>query len=396
VPAEEQTGLIEGLRTRFRDTALGPAVVIWGFGYVLVDIIRVLLGNSTPGLSLLASIPGFILGVGLTVALDQLRYGLQPVRPSVRWTILVTAITLATAFHSLFDLYWMRFVSLAFLPAWQEWALQISLERLVTAAVLYLWTFCLALTLLWAARLRGEAEASAARAASAEAAAARAEASQHRAEASLHRAEAAALRLQLNPHFLFNSLNSISSLIVLQRTEEAEEMMERLCDFLRASLNADPMADVPLAQEIDSVDAYLGVEAVRFGERLAIDIDVDPKAIQAQVPNFILQPLVENAVKHGVGTVRGPASLTVSATREGDALLLSVVNSSPAKPEEPTMLNGVARDRIGIGLANIRQRLLSCYGEAAKLETDRTPEGFCARIRIPFVEPARAGTAELN
>lgn len=372
------------LRDGFRNTALGPAVVIWGFGYVLVDIVGYLLGNSELGLNLIASAPMFVLGVVLTLALDHLRGHLKAATPAVRWAILVTAIFAATAIHSLFDLYWMRWVSIAILPSWQKWALQITLQRLFTAGIVYLWTFCLALTLLWASRLRSDVEASAARAASAEAAAARAEASQHQAEALLHRAEAAALRLQLNPHFLFNSLNSISSLIVLGRGGEAEEMMEKLCDFLRASLNADPTADVPLSQEIDSVDAYLAVESIRFGERLEIDIDVEPGALRAQVPNFILQPLVENAIKHGVAEVAGRATLSVSASSDGEALTLSVSNSSPGATR-PRKSGGPGRPRPGIGLSNIRQRLLSCYGDRAWLETGAFRGGYRAVIRLPLV-----------
>ena len=383
------------LRDGFRNTALGPAVVIWGFGYVLVDIVGFLLGNSRLGLNLVASVPMFVLGVVLTLTLDNFRWHLKAVTPAMRWPLLVVAIFAATAIHSLFDLYWMRWVSLAIFPEWQKWALQVTLERLFTAGIVYLWTFCLALSLLWASRLRSDVEASAARAASAEAAAARAEASQHQAEASLHRAEAAALRLQLNPHFLFNSLNSISSLIVLGRGQEAEEMMEKLCEFLRASLNADPMADVPLAQEIDSVDAYLAVESIRFGERLEIDIDVEPGALRAQVPNFILQPLVENAIKHGVAEVTGPASLSVSASTDGEALTLSVSNSSPgamvrrksAAPE---------RSRPGIGLSNIRQRLVSCYGDRAWLETGPVRGGYRAVIRLPLVTGNRARPVEVE
>ena len=228
----------------------------------------------------------------------------------------------------------------------------------------------LALTLIWASGLIARAEADAARAEQAEAEAARA-------EAASARAEAAALRLQLNPHFLFNTLNSISSLVTLDRREQAETMIQSLGEFLRASLHADPMADVSLAEEIETVDAYLAIESVRFGDRLTIEVEVAPGLSEAQVPNFILQPLVENAIKHGVAAARGPAALTVSATETADVLVLAVVNT-----REPGSEVGKTAG-TGIGLANIRQRLAIRYNGRASLETGPVTNGWRAEIRLP-------------
>lgn len=357
-----------GLRRRLSHTALGPAVVIWGFGYVLVDIFAFLMGRSAPGTNLLAAVPMFALGVGLTLILDGLRQSMRPYGWALRWVILAFAICVATAIQTLFDLYWLRWVSVTLAPSWQEWALIISVQRLFTVGILYLWTFCLALTLLWAARFSTKFEASNARAARAEAAAAK--------------AEAAALRLQLNPHFLFNTLNSISSLVHLDRRQQAEEMIDRLCDFLRASLSADPMADVSLAHEIDSIDAYLDIEATRFGDRLEVRIDVEPGVAELPVPNFLLQPLVENAIKHGVAKAKGPALLHVTAGMDGDALALSVFNSFPDNPDTAPE-DCPSRPSTGIGLANIRQRLVNRFGTKASLETEETPDGYRAVIRLP-------------
>lgn len=362
--------MIDTLRARFTQTALGPAVVIWAFGYLLVDIVAYLLGRSAPGLNLIFSAPMFVLGISQTLALNFLRRRTHGMLPALRWPLLILAILAATAIQALFDLYWLRWVSLSVIPQWQAWALFINLQRLFTVGILYLWTFCLALTSLWAARVSGTVEASRARAASAEAAAAR--------------SEAAALRLQLNPHFMFNTLNSISSLVLLDRKHDAEEMISRLCDFLRSSLYSDPMADVPLTQEIDCIDAYLGIEAARFGDGLEIRIEVDPAAGDARVPNFILQPLVENAIKHGIAAVSGPSLLAVTARREAETLVLSVVNSAEGAP----ILQVEARPSTGIGLANIRQRLANRYGDGASLETTPTVDGYRAVIRLPFVEAA--------
>jgi two-component system, LytTR family, sensor kinase len=217
--------------------------------------------------------------------------------------------------------------------------------------------------------VRAEADAARAR---------QAEMDAEKAEAEAARAEAAALRLQLNPHFLFNTLNSISSLVTLGRGQEAQAMIDALGDFLRASLHADPMADVSLAEEIETIDAYLGIESVRFGERLAIAIEIAPGLSDCPVPNFILQPLVENAVKHGVAATSGAATLTIAVTREADALVLAVTNTraAGAEPAEP-------RPGTGIGLANIRQRLAIRYGDAARLDSGPVTNGWSSEIRLP-------------
>jgi len=377
--ARQGVRVLKQLRHRLGRTALGPIVVLWGFGYALVDIVAFLLGRSAPGSNLVSSMPMFALGVGQTLMLDWLRQTVLPRRGLLRWALLGIAVATATTIQGLFDLYWLRFLSIALFPQWQEWALVIDIQRLFTVLLLYLWTFCLALTLLWAARANARFEASAARAASAEAAAAK--------------AESAALRLQLNPHFLFNTLNSISSLVYLDRKSEAEEMIDRLCEFLRASLSADPMADVPLAQEIDSIDAYLGIESARFGDRLDIAIDVAAGAADVQVPNFILQPLVENAIKHGVARAKGPATLEVTAAREGDSIRLCVFNGPAVDPSAADLEDGHARRSTGIGLANIRQRLANRYGDAASLETEAGPDGYRAVIRLPFQAAREASTS---
>jgi signal transduction histidine kinase len=349
---------------------LGPAIVIWIFGYVLFDIVAFLVNRSALGMSLLASIPMFVLGVCQTEALDMIRARFERLRWAARASLLLAATLTATTIQSLFDLYWTRYMALTFFPTWQTWALQITPQRLSTTLVLYLWTFCLALTLLWAARASRASQVSLARAAEAEAEAAK--------------AQSAALRLQLNPHFLFNTMNSISSLVELDRKSEAGEMIDRLCDFLRASLNADPMEDVPLEQEIDAIDSYLAIEATRFGERLDVDIDVAPDTINAQVPNFILQPFVENAIKHGVSLVKGPATLRIAAARVGDELVLTVTNS--ADPNVTPAADALpVRHSTGIGLSNTRQRLHNRYGERAELAAGPTDGGFRATIRFPFV-----------
>ena len=362
---------MQALRRLASNPALGPTAVIWAFGYLLVDIFAFLLGRAALGLNMVSSVPLFALGVGLTLLLDQVRQRLEGKGRVLRLLVLGIAIVAATAIQTAADLNYIAWLSLTLFPDWQAWALNFGQQRVFTVGLLYLWTLGLALTVFWAGRSHVEAQASAARAAASEAA--------------THRAEAAALRLQLNPHFLFNALNSISSLVTLDRKPEAEAMIDQLADFLRASLASDPMADVSLASEIDTIDAYLSIEAVRFGDRLSIDIDVPDSVMGAMVPNFILQPLVENAIKHGAAAHTGPASIRIAAGRDGDALVLSVVNSGGSGP-------GSAQEsqRKGIGLANIRQRLAIGYGNRARLENGPVQDGYRAAIRLPFVNGSPA------
>ncbi len=354
--------MIERLRAGFRDTPLGPTAVIWSFGYLLLDAIAFLAGRAAPGITLLASLPMFALGVGQTIALNHLQTAPR-LAIWLRWPALMLAVLAATAIQTLFDVYWMRSLAETLFPTWQEWALGIDLQRLLTVGFGYAWTFCLALILLGAMRATRQ---NAARAATAEAEAAN--------------AVSAALRLQLNPHFLFNTLNSISGLVATDRKREAETMIEHLADFLRASLNADPIEDVTLAHEIDTVDAYLHIETVRFGDRLEIEIDLMPGTEDAKVPNFILQPLVENAIKHGVSALQGTALLYISAAKEADMLVLTVVNSSPESNGESSR----PAKGTGVGLANSRQRLANRYGARASLETGPVGDRYRATIRIPF------------
>jgi two-component system, LytTR family, sensor kinase len=358
------------LRRRFRGTALGPIVVIWAFGYLLVDIFAGLMGRTPPGVQFAFTLPFLVSGIALTLLLNGLRRRLEDHNTALRWGGLFICVLAAAVVQARLDLQWFSWLSQVFFPQWQGWAEQVTRERFVVTMVLYLWTFCLSLTVIWAAGLSRRADAIEARAE-------QAEADVTRAEAEAARAEATALRLQLNPHFLFNTLNSISSLVELGRKEEAETMIQALGEFLRASLHADPMADVSLAEEIETIDAYLGIESARFGDRLTIEIDVAPGLSEAQVPNFILQPLVENAIKHGVAAAKGPGTLSVAAAEADGMLVLSVVNTRAP--------GSVADDRsgTGIGLANIRQRLAIRYGEAASLETGPVGDGWRAEIRLP-------------
>jgi len=188
-------------------------------------------------------------------------------------------------------------------------------------------------------------------------------------------ARMAALSLQMNPHFLFNALNGISSLILSGEPQAAESMVSRLADFLRRTLRADPAAPVPLSDEMANVVAYLQIEQVRFEDRLKVEIDC-PHALKDQpVLAFLLQPLAENAVKYGVARSRRPVTVRVTAGREGAMLVLRVEDDAEPK--------AAADPGLGIATANIAERLAARYGERALFNAASTPTGFVSEVRIP-------------
>jgi sensor histidine kinase YesM len=195
--------------------------------------------------------------------------------------------------------------------------------------------------------------------------------------ANAQEAQLAALRYQLNPHFLFNALNSISALIVTKRNAEAELMTDKLSSFLRSSLNADPGELIPLGEELSLTEEYLDIESIRFGDRLAMDVDCSNDACQALIPSFLVQPLVENAIKHGVARSKASTQITIKGKIDGDRLVICVANCLADDVNSPTPLAG------GVGLANVNRRLEAVYGKAASLTAAPQDGTYVATITIP-------------
>ncbi len=194
-------------------------------------------------------------------------------------------------------------------------------------------------------------------------------------------AELRALRYQVNPHFLFNTLNSLSALVMKGEKALADAMIMNLSIFYRTSLAGEPSEDVPLSEELELQKLYLEIEAVRFPKRLTVSLQIEPGLDDAAVPGLILQPLVENAIKHGVSKTVAPVMLGISAHAQNETLVLSVTNSAGG---------GDSRGPHGIGLANVRDRLAARFGERASLDHGRDGEGgYRATIRLPLV---RAGS----
>ncbi len=206
------------------------------------------------------------------------------------------------------------------------------------------------------------------------------------AESAAQTAQVRALRYQVNPHFLFNTLNSLSSLVMTGRTERAEEMLLALSTFFRTSLSLNPTADVTLAEEIDLQRLYLDIETIRFPARLKVEIDVPPELENTRLPALILQPLVENAIKYGVSPTRDVVTLTIAAEAlDGDRLLLRVANT--ASSDAATKRGRRDSDRIegtGVGLANVCQRLEARFGDQATCDFGPLEDGgFEVRLTLP-------------
>jgi hypothetical protein len=200
-------------------------------------------------------------------------------------------------------------------------------------------------------------------------------------------AQLTALRLQLNPHFLFNTLNAVSSLIVTGRNKQGEAMLSKLCDFLRTALTAETNGSNSVGEELETLQTYLEIEAIRFGDRLSVDFAASEDVVDLPVPSFILQPLVENAVKYAVAPTSRPVIVRVGARRDGSDLILSVSdNGRSAASAASGKPSGT-----GVGLENIRRRLEVLYARKARLETIAHEEGFTALIRLPIAERSALG-----
>lgn len=213
-------------------------------------------------------------------------------------------------------------------------------------------------------------------------------------------AQLAMLRYQLNPHFLFNTLNSISTLVLLKQTEPANAMLSRLSSFLRYTLINEPAARVTVAQEVETLKLYLDIERMRFEERLRTRFAIDPATETALLPSLLLQPLVENAIKYAVSPQESGAEITVVTQLVGPNLRITVSDTGPGLKSAGggNRLSGVTFDggeqvSTGVGLANIRDRLAQAYGERHRFEVIDPPEGgFGVVIEIP-VERRQATSA---
>jgi sensor histidine kinase YesM len=210
------------------------------------------------------------------------------------------------------------------------------------------------------------------------------------AELQVTEAQLQALKMQLHPHFLFNTLNSISALLD-EDAEAADQMLARLGDFLRLTLENSGAQQVTLQEELEFLRCYLEIEHVRFHDRLTVNMLIDPETLDARVPNLILQPIVENAIRHGIVSRIAPGKIEISARHADGALQLQVTDNGPGLASTE---GGRAPVKEGLGLANTRARLARMYGSAHKFEFSDAPDGgLQVTLTIPF-EPSSVTRAE--
>ena len=196
-----------------------------------------------------------------------------------------------------------------------------------------------------------------------------------------HQAQLKMLRYQLNPHFLFNTLNAISTLILVEENKTANAMVTKLSEFLRYSLDKDPMKRVSLNNELQALQLYLDIEKVRFEERLQVDFKVEHGCEFALVPSMILQPLAENSIKHAIGVKENGGTISVAVKRFGNDLLIELSDDGPGAE----IVDGNLYRENGVGLANTRERLQALYqNDFSLVVANNLPSGVKINIRIPY------------
>lgn len=196
-----------------------------------------------------------------------------------------------------------------------------------------------------------------------------------------HEAQLKMLRYQLNPHFLFNTLNAISTLILEQNTELANRMVTKLASFLRYSLDNDPIQKITLKQELQALQLYLDIEKVRFEERLSLHLNIEEQAQDALIPSLLLQPLIENAIKYGIARAEDGGNLSISAKVFAGDLLIELSDDGPGCE----LIDGHIPAANGVGLSNTRERLATLYGSEHSIKLSQTdPHGLTICIRIPY------------
>ena len=198
-------------------------------------------------------------------------------------------------------------------------------------------------------------------------------------ELRLAEANLRALKMQLHPHFLFNTLNSVAALVRKEENRTAVKMLVQLGDFLRLALENKGVQEIPLKQELDFLERYLNIEKIRFQERLTVQVEAEPAVLEAYVPNMILQPLVENAIHHGIAPHAEAGRIEIHAHLAGGKLLMQVRDDGPGL--DPSKKSR----RSGVGLANIRERLENLYGDDHDFSLRNANEGgLLASITMPF------------
>jgi sensor histidine kinase YesM len=298
-------------------------------------------------------------GYSITLLLGAIFKRLIRMKPVITWMITITLVLLAAA---IFSAIWTWSHATFVRPGFTPEGLQFMSSILMTTALLVAWS-ALYYSINYYLILEEQSD--------------RLLRLEHQASS----AQLAMLRYQLNPHFLFNTLNSISTLVLLKQTERANAMLSRLSSFLRYTLVNEPMGSVTVAQEVETLKLYLEIEKMRFEDRLRPRFEIDPDVSRARLPSLLLQPLVENAIKYAVTPQEEGADIEVAARRVGDRVVIRVKDTGPGAEDHWVK----AQESTGVGLANIRDRLAQAYGPDQKIDTESNRNGgFSVTIEIPY------------
>ena len=301
-----------------------------------------------------AAVTGFILS-------SLLRYAYREVRDRSPAVVVPTVLALVY----LAAITWRFEIDMGYVVSMHEWGmLQMNGARIFVDAIISTY-----LLLCWSALYLGIHYYEAAQ---------REREATLRATALAQETQVKMLRYQLNPHFLFNTLNAISTLILDRDNQTANHAVTRLSAFLRHTLDQDPMKKVTLRQELEALDLYLGIEKLRFGSRLRLELAIDAGAQEAMVPSLLLQPLVENALKYAIAPSETGGTLHIGARLIGQRLLLHVADDGPGAPPGISIATG-----RGVGLRNTRERLAVLYGERARFASHNTSPGLRIDIEFP-------------
>ncbi len=313
-------------------------------------------------------------GFSLTLLMAAAYRRVIRMRPVLVWTLTVVIVAAASAVFSLLEV-WAH--ATFYEPGWKPVGIEFLGAILLDAAVLGAWSglyFGINFYLLLAEQTRRMGAIA----------------------AQANSAQLEMLRYQLNPHFLFNTLNSISTLVLLKQTERANAMLSRLSSFLRYSLVGEREGLATVAQETEALKLYLDIERTRFEERLRTTFEIEPRAMVGRLPSLILQPIIENAVKYAVTPSEDGADITVDvrvmAHADGPRLVVTVADTGPGidfaalQGEAPVTTSGT-----GVGLPNIRDRLAQAYGDDHRFELEpNDPRGLIVLIDIPYQTQDRA------
>jgi two-component sensor histidine kinase len=360
--------LVDGAPVRHRHRVGALSILfVWAF-YFALNTMRMALAGPYHQLAMCGRRAAVtIFGIGLTWALYFVIRRVDRAKMPVRLAVAFTASVPVALGHAAFNYY--AFYVYAPIDFWPQ-EVQHAFEYHSTAFTSILdtaaeWYFFIAAwAVLYIALSTGEQSRQA-----------EAQAARFRAQAQT--AQLRALRYQLNPHFLFNTLNSLSTLVLRHNPEQAEQMIGTLAAFLRATLTTDPTEDATLADEIRVQRLYLDIEQVRFPDRLRVVIDIPDALLDARIPSLLLQPLVENAIKYGVARTARPVTIAIEATAENETLHLRVCDDGPAMP---TPIAG-----HGVGLRNVAARLLTRFGgDAGCTAGARAEGGYRVELHMPL------------